>query len=245
MTTDSRPEPPAGAPRTAPVPVVPSPRVPSPAVSSPAVSSPAHLRASLASVVLGTVGALAAVGLGLSLLAPDPAPAPDERAVLLDDHAVPPPTFALVTSAWGDDDADGLRGAAERPLGGVFVHLETADARPAHHPDGSVVAAATTGADGTAVFDDLAGGVYRVRWELPAGYALTTAVAAPGRALVDSDAEPVAGDMTRGRSGPVALTEQAGLDLPAAADDVTADRVARGVDVGATPVAQVLDVAQG
>lgn len=230
MTTDSRPEPPAGAPRTAPV---------------PAVASPADHRTTLASVALGTVGALAAAALGLVLLAPDPGPAADDRAMLLDDRAVAPPAFALVTGAWSDEDADGLRGAAEAPLSGVVVHLETADARPAHHTDGSLVAAATTGTDGTAAFDDLPDGVYRVRWELPAGYALTTAVAAPGRALVDSDAEPVDGDPTRGLSGPVALTEPADLDLPALADGVTADRVARGVDVGATPVAQVLGVSLG
>lgn len=271
MTTDSRPEPPGGSSHgTAPTPVVPMPPPPAtpPPGASPSDASRVHAapaaptprapgtpararrsrRAASASLTLTTVGALVA-GTAVAVAAlggPRSEPPVYERPTeLLDDRAVAPPAFALVTRAWSDDDADGLRGGTEAPLAGVVVRLETADARPARHPDGSVVAAATTGPDGTAVFDDVTAGVYRVRWTLPAGYALTTAVAAPGHALADSDAEPVDADPTQGLSGPVALSEPAELGPPDPADGVTADRLLRGVDVGATPAAEVLDAAQG
>ncbi|QHT57302.1 hypothetical protein GXP71_15280 [Cellulomonas sp. H30R-01] len=207
--------------------------------------------------MLATAGALAAVAavaafaatalVGQTAFPPDG----DRPAVLLDDRTVAPPAFALVSRAWSDDDGDGLRGGTEAPLAGVVAHLETADAQPARHLDGSAVAATTTGSDGTAVFDDVAAGVYRVRWTLPVGHTPTTAVVVPGHALADSDAEPVgdeAGSGTgtaEGLSGPVALTESAGLDAPDPRDGVSADRLLRGVDVGAVPAAEVLVAAQG
>ncbi|MFC4613212.1 prealbumin-like fold domain-containing protein [Cellulomonas algicola] len=278
MTTESRPEPPGGSPhRTAPTPVVPVPPrvVPSPDAfrgvrptplstpssptlgRAPVVGAPPSRRTTSASLVLATAGALAAVAAVAAFAVTTSAgqmafPPDDERPpVLLDDRAVAAPAFALVTRAWSDDDGDGLRGGTEQPLVGVVAHLETADARPARHVDGSAVAAATTGPDGTAVFDDVAAGVYRVRWTLPVGHTLTTAVLVPGHALADSDAEPVgdeAGSGTgtaEGLSGPVALTESAGLDAPDPRDGVTADRLLRGVDVGAVPAAEVLVAAQG
>ncbi|MDC7123371.1 SpaA isopeptide-forming pilin-related protein [Cellulomonas fimi] len=255
MTTDSRPEPPAGSPhRTAPTPVVPPPTaarahgesVPATPVTADHPHHPHHHRAALASVAVATLGALAAVALAVAQPGPTAGrDGGDQAAVRVDDSSIATPAFALVTHAWSDDDADGLRGGTEAPLAGVVVRLETADAQPARHVDGSVVQAATTGPDGTVVFDDVAADVYRVRWLLPAGYALTTAVAERGRALADSDAEPVDADRAEGLSGPVSLTEGAGLDLPDPVDGVTADRVLRGVDVGATPLAEVLGVTLG
>lgn len=231
MTTESRPEPPAGIPRQA--------------VRSSTVPVRSHRHVTLASVALATAGAVAAIGVAVAFRGPAQVPTTDDQAVVLLDVPVAPPSSALVTRAWSDDDADGLRGDAEPPLAGVVVRLETAEALPARHVDGREVEPRTTGRHGTAAFDELAPGVYRVRYVLPAGFSLTTAVAAPGHAGADSDAEPVDTARTEGLSGPVALTDPAALALPGPDDGVTADRVLRGVDVGAVPAAEVLDVAGG
>ncbi|MFC0712963.1 SdrD B-like domain-containing protein [Cellulomonas biazotea] len=156
------------------------------------------------------------------------------------DPAAAPLRFALVTTAWRDDDADGLRGPAEPALAGVVAHLETGDAQPARHADGTRVDPRTTGGDGTVAFDDLPDGVYRVRYELPAGHRLTVAVAAAGTVAVDSDADAVDATGTVGLSGPVPLDADAeGLTLPQPSDGLAADRVAHA-SVGATVASEVL-----
>jgi hypothetical protein len=170
----------------------------------------------------------------------DPATSADGSAATGAVDAAAPLRFALVTTAWRDDDGDGLRGLAEPALAGVVAHLETGDAQPARHADGARVAPRTTGDDGTVAFDHLPDGVYRVRYELPSGHRLTVAVAAAGTGAVDSDADAVDATGTVGLSGPVRLDADAeGLTLPQPSDGLTADRVAHA-SVGATVASEVL-----
>jgi hypothetical protein len=214
---------------------------PTPGPAAPVPRTRQQRAGAVAAVVASTVGALLAVGLAVTLGAPDvvvdradavaPPPADDAAPVAA-------PRLALVTRAWQDTDGDGLRTTDEPPLAGVVVQLETGDGEPARDGQGRRVPAATTGDDGTATFTALAEGVYRVRYVLPAGQVLTTPVSRPAHGDVDSDADPVDTTRTVGLSGPLPLTVD-GLDRAPAGVD--ADRVLQGVDVGSRPAAELLD----
>ncbi len=76
------------------------------------------------------------------------------------------PLGALGDRVWLDADADGLQDAGETGIAGVAVQL-------LDELGGSLGVEALTGAGGWYRFDDLAAGRYRVRFEVPAGYALS------------------------------------------------------------------------
>lgn len=91
------------------------------------------------------------------------------------------PSYAVGDVVWIDVNRDGLQGTDESPLAGVTVTLLDQDGKPVKDVLGNDVAPVVTDANGRYLFDNLAAGDYKVRFELTAEqaarYVFTTNVA--------------------------------------------------------------------
>lgn len=112
-------------------------------------------------------------------------------------------TYALGDVIWVDHNKDGVQDSGEPPLSGVTVTLLDSTGNPV-----SGVPTQVTASDGRYLFDNLAAGTYRVRFELSAADAVTkqfTVVTASGAtAATDSDATPT-GPAGRAETGDIVL----------------------------------------
>jgi len=95
--------------------------------------------------------------------------------------------IAIGDFVWVDTDQDGVQDAGEPGQPGVSVELH-ADL------DGSLVATATTDANGLYMFYDVLPGDYYLRFVLPAGFVFTSQDAAAATDATDSDADTVTGE---------------------------------------------------
>ncbi len=114
---------------------------------------------------------------------------------------------------WTDTNADGLQDPGEPGLGGVTVELLNGS--------GSVIAATTTAADGSYVFDLLLPGDYQIRFVAPLGYSLSPQDIG-GDDDVDSDADAI------GRTAVLVLagdTDETSLDAGLFEEATLGDRV--------------------
>lgn len=129
--------------------------------------------------------------------------------------------LAVGDRVWADTDRDGRLGPGEGPVAGAAVRLLGAG--------DAVLAAATTGADGSYRFDGLDPGTYRVEVELPdalAGRWTFTAPLAAG--TPDGDSDVVAVTARLGRTA--AFTLSPGDPALAAVSDLAGDPVWAGAE---------------
>lgn len=117
------------------------------------------------------------------------------------------PHAAIGDRVWDDLNADGIQDQGEPGVGDVMVTLRDGTGRP--------IATTLTGADGIYGFSELVTGDYSLHFDLPAGYAFTTAHAESGPLGDDgdSDADPATGltPVTTLEPGEVDLSWDAGL----------------------------------
>ncbi|MCK6373166.1 MAG: carboxypeptidase regulatory-like domain-containing protein, partial [Zoogloea sp.] len=134
-------------------------------------------------------------------------------------------TASIGDKVWLDSNKNGVQDAGEAGVAGVTVKLLNAA--------GTVVATATTDANGNYVFSNLTPGSYSVQVVAPTGYTFTTKDAAAATDLTDSDV-----DQTTGKTATVTVasgenntTVDAGLVAPTASygDKVWLDKNANGV----------------
>ncbi len=135
------------------------------------------------------------------------------------DAGVAPVRYAIVDRVWLDVNGDGVQQTAEPPASATVVLLDGADA---------VIATTPTDAQGVYAFTDLAGGVYRLRFEGLPGNRSFTARAIGSDRTVDSDADPLTGLTPRLTlmSGAAGLVDAADVGVPGV------DFVNRGVAAG-------------
>jgi Ca2+-binding RTX toxin-like protein/protocatechuate 3,4-dioxygenase beta subunit len=119
----------------------------------------------------------------------------------------------LTGRVWVDRDGDGIEETGEASQSGITVRLLSAD--------GSFTGrTATTGADGTYLFEDVVAGDYRVEFVLPAGLRLTHPDQGSDNS-VDSDASPGTGisEIATVRPAEVTRDLDAGVYVPASIGD--------------------------
>ncbi len=143
---------------------------------------------------------------------------------------------AIGNYVWNDLNQNGIQDLGEPGIGGIFVHLYSAD--------GTLLGTTRTDEDGFYLFDDLPAGDYYVVFDIPNNYTTTTINAGTDDGM-DSDANPSTGqtEIISLGQGEVNLTIDAGLvgtDVGAIGNLVWMDVNGNGVqDVGEPGVADV------
>ncbi len=139
----------------------------------------------------------------------------------------PPPLFSVGDYTWVDLNADGLQDATEQVLPGVTVSLSDQIGDPVRDSVGDEVLPVVSDGQGEYHFDGLPAGKYRVHFEAPSGYELTSETVGADESL-DSNADPATG-WTRIIDLGVALGNTA-PSIPA--DGVSAQYIDRTIDAG-------------
>ncbi|MEV4776667.1 SdrD B-like domain-containing protein [Microbacterium sp. LWH12-1.2] len=144
---------------------------------------------------------------------------PENPEDLTIDAGIVPVLCTIGNFVWVDVDADGIQDDSEVGIAGVTVELLDAE--------GNVVETATTGADGSYLFEDVECGTYRVRFTLPEGNTFTT---------------PDAGDDTAVDSNPVPTQENPLIGVTPEFEVTPVDPKDLTIDAGVVPEAPVCTI---